>query len=98
MRLTAEAIAAFAGVITALIWSREVASERSDAPGVFSNLKGKPFGGKLLFALERIGEIFVAAAFGAIFAGVFISSAIVLIDRLDLLLSEGRTILGGLLP
>lgn len=94
----AEAIAAFAGVITALIWSREVASERSDAPGVFSNLKGKPFGGKLLFALERIGEIFVAAAFGAIFAGVFISSAIVLIDRLDLLLSGGRTILGGLLP
>ncbi len=88
----AEAIFTLTGVVTALIYTRQLSAERGAAAG-----RTKPTsGGAILNFLERVGEIMVAIAFGAIFAGVFITSALILIDRLDILLNGGRVISEGL--
>lgn len=85
----AEAVMTLIGVVTALIYTRQLGAEDS---------AGNSGDGWALRFLERVGEIMVAIAFGAIFAGVFITSALILIDRLDVLASGGRMLTGGLLP
>lgn len=59
--------------------------------------KEKPSAGKSFSQLlDRFGEIAIAIAFGAIFAAVFISSALILIDHVSTMLHDGRTLWEGL--
>ena len=87
-----EAIITLIGVVTALIYTRQL----SAGGGAAGSAPPAP-GRSVLNFLERVGEIMVAIAFGAIFAGVFITSALILIDRLGVLLDGGRAISEGLL-
>ena len=73
------------GAITSLLYSRHYLIGRKRAT--------ETTGGKLLEWLSRIGEVFTGIAMGAIFAGCFISSAIILIEQVSVLMGSGQELL-----
>lgn len=74
------------GAITSLLYSRHYLIGRKRAAA-------ETTGGKLLDWLSRLGEVFTGIAMGAIFAGCFISSAIILIEQVSVLMGSGQELL-----
>ncbi len=83
----AEAIVALVSVAASLIYTRQLTIERENRRSV----------GRFLLFWERVGEVMVAVAFGAVFAGVFLSSAWILVNQLGVLLNGAGPLLEGVL-
>lgn len=74
-------------VVTSLVYTRQLTIERDKRRSV----------GRFFLFLEHIGEIMTAVAFGAVFAGVFISSAWILVNQLGVLLNDAGPLLEDVL-
>lgn len=83
----AEALITLVSVVTSLTYTRQLTIERENRRSV----------GRLILFLEQVGEIMVAVAFGAVFAGVFLSSAWILVNQLGVLLNGAEPLLEGFL-